>query len=251
MAKNSYFRFKQFTLHQDRCAMKVSSDACLLGAWVASQLQALHAGRVFRGLDIGTGTGLLALMVAQANPGAHLAAVEMDAAAATQAQENAQASPWSDRVVVWPLAIQAMNVPIDGRYEAIVSNPPFFNHSLKSEKGPARNLARHTDALPYPDLWAAVARLLAPTGRFYLLLPLPEAEVFAAQAGQYQFGLLEKLLIQDSPAKSPHRVVLTFGPHQQAAPSPADQLATTTLVVKQANGTYSDAFRALMGPFYE
>jgi tRNA1Val (adenine37-N6)-methyltransferase len=249
MPKNSYFRFKQFTVHQDRCAMKVSSDACVLGAQAARALARVHEGRAFRVLDIGAGTGLLSLMVAQANPGAQIDAVELDAAAAAQAQENCAASPWAARLRVDQADIKVVGLPPAGPYAAIVSNPPFFNQSLKSERGPARNWARHTDSLPYPVLWDAVDRLLAPAGLFYLLLPLPEAKIFAEMARSFGFGPVAQLLVQDSPTKLPHRVVLIFA--RSLSGQEAEALAPDTLIVRESTGQYSADFQALMGDYYE
>ena len=120
---NPYFQFKQFKVCHDRCAMKVGTDGVLLGAWASLE----NAATV---LDIGTGAGLIALMAAQRNPVARIAAVELDADAACQAAENVQASPWSSRVEV--ICADAKAYEPGMRFDAIVSNPPYFASSLKS-----------------------------------------------------------------------------------------------------------------------
>ena len=135
---NQYFQFKQFTVQQDACAMKVTTDACLFGAWVANRINGLDLkGKHF--LDIGTGTGLLSLMVAQQTD-ASIDAVEIETAAANQAQENFEQSPWNNKLFLHNSSIQTF-IP-QHKYDFIFTNPPFFFNDLKS-KNHARNIALH------------------------------------------------------------------------------------------------------------
>ena len=168
---NSWFRFKRFRVEQGGSAMKVGTDGVLLGAWC----------RIVPGqrrlLDIGTGTGLIALMAAQrletcgAESGFRVEALEVDKASAGQARENVEASPWPDAVRVIPESLQDFTAAYTGPgYDHIISNPPYFADSLRCPD-PARSTARHTDTLPYPELAACVARLLAPGGIFSVILP--------------------------------------------------------------------------------
>lgn len=117
---NSYFQFKQFIIHQDACAMKVCTDACLFGAWVANKVQKLKPNSV---LDVGAGTGLLSLILAQKTD-AIIHAVEIDDEAAKQAEDNFKSSPWSNRIKIINQPVQ--NIKITGKYDFILSNPPFF-----------------------------------------------------------------------------------------------------------------------------
>jgi tRNA1Val (adenine37-N6)-methyltransferase len=171
----SAFRFKQFTVEQDKCAMKVGTDALLLGAWADCS----HATRV---LDIGTGTGVLALMLAQRAPQAHIDAIEIDAAAAEQATQNVARSPWQSRVTVYEVSLQqfaaANPLPI---YDFIVSNPPFFHQSLKTPD-PQRAQARHTDSLLHDVLLHNTAQLLLPNGSCCFVLPTNQSARFCGKS---------------------------------------------------------------------
>lgn len=155
-------RFKQFTIQQDRCALKVGTDGLLFGAWV-------RYGGAQRILDIGTGTGLLALIAAQREPSAHIDAVEIDEASAEQAAQNVSASPWADRIRVHRMDVRRMQAA--ERYDLIVCNPPYYA-GYSTSPDPRIGLAKHSDELRFPELLAAVARLLAPTGRFAAIIPL-------------------------------------------------------------------------------
>src|SRR5436190_9030444 len=156
------FRFKRFTIRQDRCALKVGTDGVLFGAWVGYS----GARRI---LDIGTGTGLLALIAAQRTATAHIDAVEIDDASAEQAAENAAASPWSERVRIHRMDVRRMNTA--ERYDLIVCNPPYYSGYSKSHDERI-GLAKHSGELLFPELLTAVDRLLAPEGRFAVILPL-------------------------------------------------------------------------------
>ena len=165
---NNYFQFQQFRIEQGACAMKVSTDACLLGA--AADLS--HATRLF---DIGTGTGLLALMAAQRHPTVAIEAVEIDAAAAGQAAANVAASPWAGRIRVQPLSLAEYAATQPAPFSHIVCNPPFFRQSLRSPDA-ARTTARHeaADSLSFAALAAFAAGFLAAGGLLTVLLPPPE-----------------------------------------------------------------------------
>jgi tRNA1Val (adenine37-N6)-methyltransferase len=193
---NTYFRFKQFTVHQDKSAMKVCTDACLFGAWVA---QRINAEKI---LDIGAGTGLLTLMLAQQS-GATIDAVEIDEHAFEQASENFNASPWASRLKVFHSSIQEFT---GEQYDLIISNPPFFNNDLKSVDG-KRNLALHSQALGLEELVASVKRLLADKGAFAILLPFHRAAYFEELAEKNKLYVKEKVLVKQSPAHDFFRVM--------------------------------------------
>ena len=152
------FRFKQFEILQDRCAMKVGTDGVLLGAWASGGT---------RILDIGCGTGLIALMMAQRFPAAQVVGIDIDEEACGQARENVTASPFGDRIDVAHCRLQDYS---GEEFDAIVSNPPFFLNSLKNPDS-KRAMARHADTLPFRDLWQGVKRLLSENGIFSVVLP--------------------------------------------------------------------------------
>jgi tRNA1Val (adenine37-N6)-methyltransferase len=230
------FRFKQFAIRQDRTAMKVTTDACVLGAWADA-----GAGPV-RILDIGTGTGLLALMLAQRNPLATVDAVELDPGAAQQAVENMANSPFAGRVRVWPGAVQAF-AP-GGVYDRIVTNPPFYTNSLRPPDA-ARSRALHTDDLPATDLLTAISRLLAPAGHWFVLLPPPEMTRLVVQAeavGLFAFARL------DLRHRADMRVLRQVVGLRRGA---SDAVMAQTVVIYEPDGrAYTPLFRALLRDFY-
>lgn len=151
------FQFKQFTIEQELCAMKVGTDGVLLGAW------AKGGPRI---LDIGTGTGVIALMMAQRYPEAQVTAIDINEGAVRQAEQNVSQSPFLGRISVLQQAVQEHL----GEYESIVSNPPFFIDSLQAPDE-QRNMARHTATLSYAELMKAAYRLLADNGEFSVVIP--------------------------------------------------------------------------------
>lgn len=172
--KHQSFQFKQFTIFQDRCAMKVGTDGVLLGAWASGGSTCLsHRRRI---LDIGTGTGLIALMMAQRFPDALIDAIEIDRDAAEQACENVSASPFADRIRVMEISLQeyAERMSVQGgrfsKYDAIASNPPYFVNSLKNPDK-FRAIARHTDTLSFRQLMKGVSCLLSDDGVLSVILP--------------------------------------------------------------------------------
>ena len=162
MGRNNYFQFKQFRIEQKRSAMKVGIDGILLGAWAdVSDCNSI--------LDIGTGTGLIALMLAQRSQ-ARITAIEIEKNAAEEAIENVAASPWKKRVDVQNVSLQKFAAESNQRFDLIVSNPPFFQNSLKAGDE-NRSLARHTDSLPYKTLVEITSALLTEEGRSAFIFP--------------------------------------------------------------------------------
>lgn len=165
---NSFFQFKQFRVSQDRCAMKVGTDGTLLGAWAQGGTDIL---------DIGTGTGLIALMMAQRFPESTIKAIDIDAEACSQAAENVAASPFAQRMVVVHASLQSYTSTCD----SIVCNPPFFSDSLHSPDS-QRTMARHTTTLSYAELFRSVAGLLSQNGVFSAVIPFDCRRAFDDEA---------------------------------------------------------------------
>lgn len=219
--------------------MKVCTDACVLGAYAT-------VGKGGRLLDIGTGTGLLALMAAQRNPTAQVDAVEIDEQAAGQAVENIAASPFAHRISVTQGRIQ--DVVGMGVYDHILTNPPFYTNHLRSPDA-ATNRALHTDDLPFPELIEAVGRLLKPEGEWWVLLPPYQTTQLcqlATEAGLFPF---ESLSLRHNQQKPVFRQITGFS-RRQIAPKQA-LLTIFEADPKSASGvTYTDEFRALLRDFY-
>ncbi|WP_308226044.1 methyltransferase [uncultured Prevotella sp.] len=198
---NNSFTFQKFTIHQDRCAMKVGTDGVLLGAWA-------HGGK--RILDIGTGTGLVAIMMAQRFADAHVTAVEIDHNAALQACYNAKCSPFASRIGIVETSIQNFEVYGTQLFDSIVSNPPFFTDSLKNHDS-QRATARHADTLTYRDLFTAVKRLLVEDGEFSAIIPSNCLTSFIAEAYLAHLVPIRQLAIRTTPRKQPKRILVSFG----------------------------------------
>ena len=169
---NSYFQFKQFIIHQDRCAMKVTTDACLFGAWVAEENKSekIITKNV---LDIGAGTALLSLMYAQKNSLADIDAIEIDEDAYTQAKENVAASPFAERINIIHDDIKRFT--FSKKYDCIISNPPFYEKEISSDNE-KKNIAHHHSGLLLEELLGIIKGNLSSSGTFYLLLPFKRNE---------------------------------------------------------------------------
>ena len=234
---NPGFQFKQFYVRHDRCAMKVGTDGVLLGAWVESGLQPSATGI----LDVGTGSGLVALMLAQRFPQAHIDAIDIDEPAVSQAADNFLSSPWSDRLHAYHARVQAWQ---HGPYGLIVSNPPYFRNSLKNpDKG--REMARHTDTLSYDELLCHSARLLAEDGTLALILPAETEQEVTETATRYSLFLTHVTRVYSKVPKPAKRVLLAFSRHLSAA-SPLEN----TLVLEDAQGVRSAAYQEITKDFY-
>lgn len=225
------FTFKQFTVKQDGAAMKVGTDGVLIGAW----------SRIPEGcrriLDIGTGTGLIALMAAQRSSAA-ITAVEADASSAEQAAENVGNSPWSDRIEVVHGRIQDFEPP--HKFDLIISNPPYYDGTLLCPDA-ERTLARHTVSLTFGELFAAVGRLIAPEGRFSVIVPSESAGALVAAGSMH---LVRRCDVRTKPAAPPKRTLLEFSPRFTGA------IGFEELSIGDGHGGYSDEYRALTADFY-
>jgi len=236
---NDYFQFKQFRIEQADCAQKVSTDACLLGA-------AANLTGATRILDIGTGTGLLALMAAQRALGAIIEAVELDSAAAAQAAANVAASPWPGRVRVHAQSLAAYAATKPVPFSHILCNPPFFQSSLLPPST-ARATARHaTDAsLTFAEIAAFAARFLQPLGRLAVLLPPPEMAHFEQAAHAAGLATQARLGVRHRAGGRLTRCIWEFGPGLAAL------VTERELVIEAPGGLgYSAEFRQLLAPFY-
>ncbi|GAA0564003.1 tRNA1(Val) (adenine(37)-N6)-methyltransferase [Chitinophaga japonensis] len=236
---NSYFRFKQFTVHQDRSAMKVCTDACIQGAFTARYL-AGRAVPVQQVLDIGAGTGLLALMLAQQLPAAAITGIELDAAAAGQAAENFAASPWATRLQVTQTDVRYM--PAARQYDCIITNPPFYEGSLQSSNV-LRNQAMHATTLGYAELLDAIATHLAADGLFSVLLPYAAFGTFRQLAAAPGFFSQEILEIKQSPR---HDYFRTVGIFSRVTTSPV----LHSLTIYDEHNRYTPEFTALLKEYY-
>lgn len=184
---NTSFAFKQFIIKQDKCAMKVGTDAVLLGAWVLPN-GSKHI------LDIGTGTGVIALMLAQKTQ-ARIDAIDIDEEAFLQAKQNALDSKFASQITVIRISLQQYSKTTTQKYNLIVTNPPYFEQSLKSSDE-QRSHARHADVLPFEELLDGVLKLLDEKGKFCLILPTLEAEKFRALAEKKGLHLSKLLRVK-------------------------------------------------------
>lgn len=237
----SIFRFKQFAIEQERCGFKVGTDGILLGAWAAVL-------GVERALDIGTGTGLLALMLAQRKADLQVDAVEIDQASAYQAAANVLASPWANRVRVWQTAVQAF-APSQP-YDLIITNPPFYpadQHSHAPDV--ARRQARQTTTLPYDDLLDSVVQLLGENGRFCLILPVETGRWFVERAQESGLVCVRETAVQPTLAKPVHRLLLAFG-WRGAVGEKRPLLSDTVTIETEQRHIYTPQFKALTNAFY-
>ena len=230
---NPYFTFKQFTIRHDRCAMKVGTDGVLLGAWTDIN----HSHRI---LDIGTGTGLIALMLAQRCPQALITAIDIDMEAVEQAHENSQSSPWKDRVEV--LLQDICSFTTDQKFDTIVSNPPYFIDSLKCPDS-QRNTARHTDTLDAGRLLASVAQLLTDEGRFSIILPAEQTDLLIQTARTKGLYPSRHTAVITRPGLSPKRVLMEFQKTEKT-------FQTDELVIELERHVYSEDYIALTKEFY-
>lgn len=232
---NDYFQFRQFVVHQQRCAMKVGTDGTLLGAWAAAP-----SGQC-RILDIGTGTGLIALMMAQRYPEAEVTGIDIDEDAVAQADENVRLSPFSEKVRIYLQDIVNFTDAIG--FDAIVSNPPYFVDSLACPDD-QRTIARHAVSLTYEQLMHQVYRLLKDEGRFSVVVPSDCRAKIEAAACLEGFFTTRVCLIKTTPRKQPKRQLIEFQKH------PVSELDISEGVIEVSPNVRSEWYQQLTKEFY-
>ncbi len=234
------FEFREFTIRQDKCAMKIGTDGVLLGAW-CGEVFTIPCGRI---LDIGTGTGVIALMCAQQWVTARIDAVEIDGEAAAQASENFALSPWADRLRVHSVAIRDFHLETEAReYDLIVSNPPFFNGTLLPDDE-GRATARHTNVLPFDELMEISSQRLSEAGRLCIIFPTSEWDKVAVSALCHGLSpaVITDVVTRDG--KAPKRSLAAFS-RQATVPQ------RNTLTVRDGLGNYTESYRRLVNRFYK
>ena len=232
---NEYFQFKQFTVRQQHCAMKVGTDGTLLGAWAQAS-----AGPC-RVLDVGTGTGLIALMMAQRYPEAQVTAIDIDEKAVFQARENVMASPFADRIMVYEADVQAFDDA--EKFDSIVCNPPFFEDSLVCPD-PQRTEARHTVSLGYRQLMEAAFRLLKDDGLFSVIIPADCRSRLESEAHLRGFFISRLCSVQTIPSKAPKRYMIEFLKY------PVNEIDTKNGILESSPQVRSEWYRKLTQEFY-
>ena len=201
MPHNNYFQFKQFRVEQNHAAMRVGTDGVLLGAWA----EVKNASAI---LDIGTGTGVIALMLAQRS-GAQIDAIDIGTGAIKDASHNFEQSPWKNRLNLFQSSFQNFAENSEKKYDCIVSNPPFFNNSAQSVQK-ERALARHTESLSYKELAKGVSKLLHTNGNFCVILPIEAEKSFQVYMLGYDMHMTKKTRVLPNLEKPCKRVLLQF-----------------------------------------
>lgn len=230
------FAFKQFSINQDRCAMKVGTDAVLLGSWIIP-----NGSKTI--LDIGTGTGIIALMLAQKTQ-TIIDAIDIDEDSVSQAKQNISESKFAQRIDVRLISFQQYAKTISKKFNLVVTNPPYFEQSLKS-CDEQRSQARHADVLPFEDLLDGVINILDPKGKFCLILPKLEAEKFrelAEKKGLFLSKLLRIKSRTDKETDKRHLMQFEFVP---------TEFSEKTLVIEQnERHQYTDEYKEFTKDYY-
>lgn len=228
----SIFKFKQFDVDQTGCAMKVNTDGVLLGALAtANNPQSI--------VDIGTGTGVIALMLAQRFAGAHIDAIEIDEHAAETAGQNFKGSGFANRLTI--IHSDFVEVINSKKYDLVVSNPPFFLDSLTTANE-KKNIARHTDGLFFERLVKYVTEHLTDTGTCQLILPLPTSSVLKTLLPEYHLYLQKVVSVKSFADSEPHREIITFGKEQK-------NIAEKDFVIYDAPKIYSKEYQIVLADF--
>jgi tRNA1Val (adenine37-N6)-methyltransferase len=236
MAKG-YFTFKQFTVAQDKAAMKVCTDSCLFGAYIPLPVDVATV------LDIGTGTGLLTLMLVQrGHTGQTFDAVEIDAEAAAQARLNFSNSPWSGQLNLYESSIQDFAAQATRHYDLIVCNPPFYAQSLQ-RPGKAANLAMHSTGLSQRELAEAVLKLLSPGGQLAILLPPYEMDQFVSLCEAQGLFVNNRLEVWDKEGGKLIRVIAVLSRQKL-------EKQNQVIAIKDAHEQYTAPFAALLKEYY-
>lgn len=231
------FQFKQFSVEQDRCAMKIGTDGVLLGAWTPIP------DKIFSVLDVGAGTGIIALMLAQRSTAEQIDALEIDEEAYEQAVENFENSPWSDRLFCFHAGLDEFVEEPEDEYDLIISNPPFYIEDYKTENE-QRDLARFADAMPFEDLVEAADLLLSENGIFSAIIPYKEEKKFIALAKDFDLFPIKITRVKGTPTSEIKRSLLAFS-RNISENFPVDEL-----VIETSRHIYTEEYIALTKDFY-
>ena len=233
---NKPFAFKEFSVNQDRCAMKIGTDGVLLGAWTSIN----H--NPFSVLDIGSGTGILSLMIAQRSHAETIEAIEIDDAAFEQAAENFEESPWGDRLFCYHAGFNEFVEEVDDKYDLIISNPPFYSENYKTDN-PQRDLARFTDALPFEHLLHGTAKLLDDNGKASFIIPFSEETNFIFLAEKMNLYPNRTTRVKGTNTSEIKRSLLEFSFNKTTIDS-------SELIIETSRHQYTEDYINLTKDFY-
>ncbi len=239
------FKFKQFTVEQDRCAMKIGTDGVLLGAWVSIK------NNPFSILDIGAGTGIIALQLAQRSNAEMVDAIEIDENAYEQCVDNFENSPWGDRLFCYHASLEEFVEEIEEKYDIIISNPPFYSPPLPSASPPkgekiistSRELARFNDALPFDELIESVSQLLSDEGIFAVIIPRKEEEGFIKMAAEVNLFPNRICRVRGTETSEEKRSMLEFS-FEKISPK------IENLTIETSRHIYTEEYQNLVQDFY-
>ena len=238
---NSFFRFKQFIIHQDKCAMKVTTDSCLFGAWVAEKV--LHSDfSSGNALDIGCGTGLLSLILAQKCK-TDIDAVEIDEESSMQAIENEEACTFKNKISIINADIRNYNA--GKKYDVIISNPPFYESELKSFS-PKRNTAHHSNDLSLEELLSAIKNNLSGNGLFFLLLPFKREAEIRMLLRNSEMKILEIIFVRQSVKHDYFRIMLMGTISSDDSP----ETSFDEITICDERQQYTEEFTELLEDYY-
>lgn len=235
----SIFKFKEFSIQQDKCAMKVGTDGVLLGAWVSLE------NNPFSILDIGAGTGLIALMLAQRSNAEQIDAIEIDDDAYEQAVDNFENSPWGDRLFCYHAGLDEFveEMQEEEEYDLIISNPPFYSEDYTTGNE-QRDKARFIDAMPFEELAEAASLLLHSDGVFAVILPYKEEQKFITIANQFSLFPFKITRVKGSPETEIKRSLIAFRKKTTEKP------AIDKLIIEITRHQYTPEYIALTKNFY-
>ena len=233
------FKFKEFSVSQDRCAMKIGTDSVLLGAWTSLK------NNPFSVLDIGAGTGVLSLMIAQRSNAETLEAIEIDDDAFEQCSENFENSPWADRLFCFHASLLEYVEAVNDEFDLIICNPPFYSEDYKTNNE-ARDLARFNDAMPFEHLLFAVANLLSEDGIFSVVVPFSEEGRLVVLASKVGLSLNRSLHIKGNPNSDIKRSLLEFSFNE----TEMQKSMRTELIIETTRHQYTEDYINLTKDFY-
>lgn len=231
------FQFKQFSIQQDYCAMKIGTDGVLLGAWTPIN------NNPFSILDIGAGTGVIALMLAQRSSAQQIDALEIDEDAYEQATDNFENSPWNDRLFCFHAALDEFIEEPEDKYDLIISNPPFYSEDYKSDNS-QRDLARFQDAMPFEELIEATTLLLSKNGIFSVIIPFKEEEKFLDISKEQELFPIKITRVKGTPTTEIKRSLLAFSRNK------IDNFPIDELIIETTRHQYTSEYLELTKDFY-